>query len=141
MQLFVQWILRTNNQQPASFSIHFISYFILYDWKWTNVRWFEWLKMDGFLLYISYDEIDQTRESICTWRRYTKTYIVLQKEHEWFIFVKLSYLIVSNRLHKTFTTSTETWLSLWKLNFQQMQCAYNCKYHEIQMVHLKHNHW
>ena len=54
--------------------------------------WFEWLKMDGFLLYISYDEIDQTRESICTWRRYTKTYIVLQKEHEWFIFVKLSHL-------------------------------------------------
>ena len=54
--------------------------------------WFEWLKMDGFLLYISYDEIDQTRESICTWRRYTKTYIVLKKEHEWFIFVKISHL-------------------------------------------------
>ena len=96
----------TNNLHHFPFISSVISFCMIKNEK-MYACWFEWLKMDGFLLYISYDEIDQTRESICTWRRYTKTYIVLQKEYEWFAFVKLSHLSVSNRLHKTFTTLTD----------------------------------
>ena len=93
--------------QTSNWFISSVISFCMIENEQMYACWFERLKMNGVLLYISYDEIDQTRESICTWRRYTKTYIVLQKEHEWFIFVRLSHLSVSNRLHKTFTTLTD----------------------------------
>ena len=88
--------------------IYFISYFILYDWKWKNGRLLVWMIENGWF-FAAY---------FVRWNRPNKgKYLYLKtihqnlyrpaKKHEWFIFVKISHLSVSNCLHKTFTTLTD----------------------------------